>query len=235
MRRLVLRLHRDQAGVSLSELLVAVSVSMIILVAVGGFFTSTLRAGTTNTASDQNARTASIAMNSLTRYVHAASLLPKADGTYAAAVTQAGPTQVVFYAYINLDGNSTDKPVQVRYSLNAAKRLVVDQWDGSATNGFYSFPATSQTPARSLVIGGPIASPTSDGAPLLTYLGADGKALPTQPDGTLASAQLGNIRAVRVNLELGSATAGASGNTHVQNTLYLFNVVYGTSIGAGTP
>ncbi|MBO9051190.1 PilW family protein [Curtobacterium flaccumfaciens] len=233
--RALRRLHREQAGISLSELLVAVSVSMIILVAVGGFFTATLRAGVTNTSSDQNARTASIAMNSITRYVHAASLLPKSDGTYAAAVTRAAPTQVVFYAYINLDGNSTDKPVQIRYSLNDAKRLVVDQWDGTATNGFYSFPATTQTPARSLVVGGPIASPTSDGVALFSYLGADGKTLAAQPDGTLATTQLGNVRAVRVNLELGSTTAGASGNTHVQNTLYLFNVVYGTSIGAGSP
>jgi Tfp pilus assembly protein PilV len=228
------RLNSDQSGVSLSELLVAMSVAMVILVAVGGFFTATLRAGSTNTTSDQNARSASIVMNSMTRYVHAASLLPKADGSYAAALTEATPTRTTFYAYINLDGNSTDKPVQIRYSVNAAKRIVLDQWDGTANNGFWTFPATTQTPTRSVVVGGPIASPTVDGDPLFEYLGADGNAVPTQSDGTLATTQLGNVRAVRVNLELGSSTAGLSGNTHIQNTLYLFNVVYGTSTG-GTP
>jgi len=228
------RLHADQSGVTLSELLVAVSVAMVILVAVGGFFTATLRAGSTNTTSDQNARSASIVMNSLTRYVHAASLLPKADGSYAAALTEAAPTRTTFYAYINLDGNSTDKPVQIRYSVNAAKRIVLDQWDGTANNGFWTFPATTQTPTRSVVVGGPIASPTVDGDPLFEYLGANGTTVPTQSDGTLAATQLGNVRAVRVNLELGSSTAGLSGNTHIQNTLYLFNVVYGTNTG-GTP
>lgn len=228
------RLHADQSGVTLSELLVAVSVAMVILVAVGGFFTATLRAGSTNTTSDQNARSASIVMNSLTRYVHAASLLPKADGSYAAALTEAAPTRTTFYAYINLDGNSTDKPVQIRYSVNAAKRIVLDQWDGTANNGFWTFPATTQTPTRSVVVGGPIASPTIDGDPLFEYLGANGTTVPTQSDGTLAATQLGNVRAVRVNLELGSSTAGLSGNTHIQNTLYLFNVVYGTNTG-GTP
>ncbi|MCC8907554.1 MULTISPECIES: type II secretion system protein J [unclassified Curtobacterium] len=228
------RLHADQSGVTLSELLVAVSVAMVILVAVGGFFTATLRAGSTNTTSDQNARSASIVMNSLTRYVHAASLLPKADGSYAAALTEAAPTRTTFYAYINLDGNSTDKPVQIRYSVNAAKRIVLDQWDGTANNGFWTFPATTQTPTRSVVVGGPVASPTVDGDPLFEYLGANGTTVPTQSDGTLAATQLGNVRAVRVNLELGSSTAGLSGNTHIQNTLYLFNVVYGTNTG-GTP
>lgn len=228
------RLHADQSGVTLSELLVAVSVAMVILVAVGGFFTATLRAGSTNTTSDQNARSASIVVNSLTRYVHAASLLPKADGSYAAALTEAAPTRTTFYAYINLDGNSTDKPVQIRYSVNAAKRIVLDQWDGTANNGFWTFPATTQTPTRSVVVGGPVASPTVDGDPLFEYLGANGTTVPTQSDGTLAATQLGNVRAVRVNLELGSSTAGLSGNTHIQNTLYLFNVVYGTNTG-GTP
>lgn len=228
------RMHADQSGVTLSELLVAASVAMVILVAVGGFFTATLRAGSTNTTSDQNARSASIVMNSLTRYVHAASLLPKADGSYAAALTEAAPTRTTFYAYINLDGNSTDKPVQIRYSVNAAKRIVLDQWDGTANNGFWTFPATSQTPTRSVVVGGPVASPTVDGDPLFEYLGANGTTVPTQSDGTLAATQLGNVRAVRVNLELGSSTAGLSGNTHIQNTLYLFNVVYGTNTG-GTP
>ncbi|PCN48500.1 hypothetical protein Csp2054_07295 [Curtobacterium sp. 'Ferrero'] len=228
------RLHADEAGVSLSELLVAMSVAMVILVAVGGFFTATLRAGSTNTTSDQNSRSASIVMNSVTRYIHAASLLPKSDGSYAAALTEAGPTRVTFYAYINLDGNSTDKPVQIRYSVNAAKRIVLDQWDGTVSNGFWTFPPTTQTPARSMVVGGPVASPTSDGDPLFEYLGADGNDLPIQTDGTLATSQFGNVRAVRVNLELGSSTPGLPGNTHIQNTLYLFNVVYGTSTGGSS-
>ncbi len=78
MRRVLGRLRREDEGVGLMELIVAMSISMVILVAVGGFFTATLRAGSTNTRSDQNARSASIVMNSLTRYVHAASLLPAA-------------------------------------------------------------------------------------------------------------------------------------------------------------
>lgn len=49
--------------------------------------------------------------------------------------------------------------------------------------------------------------------------------------GIVPTTGLGSIRAVQVNLELGSTTAGKPANTHLQNTLYLFNVVYGTSVG----
>jgi hypothetical protein len=234
MTRFFRRLHREQSGISLSELLVSMSVASIIIIAVGGFFVATLRAGSTNSTSDQNSRVASSVMNSVTRYVHAASLLPKADGSSVPAVVEATPTKLTFTAFINLDGNTTDKPVLVRYSLNSAQRVVFDQWDGTATNGFYSFPAPTQTPTRSLVIGGPIASPTSDGDALFTYLGADGKAVATPASGIVPLTGLGTIRAVQVNLELGSTTAGKPANTHLQNTLYLFNVVYGTSVG-GAP
>jgi type II secretory pathway pseudopilin PulG len=232
MMRLVRRLHRGQEGITLSELLVSMSIASIIIVAVGGFFIATLRAGSTNSASDQNSRVASSVMNSVTRYVHAASLLPKADGSSAPAVVEATPSRLTFTAFINLDGNSTDKPVLVRYSLNAAQRIVLDQWDGTEANGFYSFPAPTQVPNRSIVIGGPVASPTSDGDTLFTYLGAGNKAIATPVSGIVPTASLGTIRAVRVNLELGSTTAGKPANTHVQNTLYLFNVAYGTSAGA---
>lgn len=232
MRRVLGRLGREDEGVGLMELIVAMSISMVILVAVGGFFTATLRAGSTNTRSDQNARSASIVMNSLTRYVHAASLLPVADGTYATAVTQAGGSTMTFTAFVNLDGNATDVPVQVRYSLNRAKGLVLDRWTGTTTKGFTTFPAPTQPPTTSTVLGGAVSSPTGDGDPLFTYLGANGAALPTLADGSLAASQLGAVRAVRVNLELGAPTADSPGNTHIQNTLYLFNVAYGTGTGA---
>lgn len=232
MRRALGRLRREEDGVGLMELIVAMSISMVILVAVGGFFTATLRAGSTNTRSDQNARSASVVMNSLTRYVHAASLLPVADGTYAAAMTQADGSRMTFTAFVNLDGNATDVPVQVRYSLNGAKGLVLDRWTGTTTKGFTTFPAPTQPPTTSTVLGGAVSSPTGDGDPLFTYLGANGAALPTLADGSLAASQLGAVRAVRVNLELGAPTADTPGNTHIQNTLYLFNVAYGTGTGA---
>ena len=46
---------------------------------------------------------------------------------------------------------------------------------------------------------------------------------------------LPKIRAIQVNLELGSTTKNAPSNTHIQNTLYLFNVGYSTSTTAPTP
>lgn len=43
------------------------------------------------------------------------------------------------------------------------------------------------------------------------------------------------VRAIQVNLELGSTKAGTASNTHIQNTLYLFNVGYSTSTASPAP
>lgn len=226
------RLHRGQAGITLVELLVALSVSVIIVGAVAGFFAAALRATSTNSAADTNTRRSTIVMNVLTRYIHAATVLPKTDGTYAPAITAASGTDVTFYAYVNLTNGTATQPVLVRFYVDANKNIVEQQWDGTVdANGYYSFPDPgSTTPSRVIPLGGPIASPTSDNTTLFSYLDASGAAVTT-----LNSANFTKIRAIQVNLELGSSRAGAAGNTHIQNTLYLFNVGYSTSTSGGTP
>lgn len=226
-------LRRREEGISLAELLVAISVSMIIVLAVGGFFLASIKAGRTGTTSDSNTRQSQNVMSTFTRYVHAATLLPKADGTYLSSFQLATPTDVRFYAYVNLTtGVSTDKPVLVEFKVDPTSKLLMQyQWDpSSVSNGYYTFPDPGASgPTRSATLGGPIASPTSDATTLFSYLDANGN-----PIGS-PSSNLGAVRAVTVNLELGSATANAPGNTHVQNTLYLFNIGYSTSTSTASP
>lgn len=225
--------RRREDGVSLAELLVAISVSLIIVVAVGGFFLASIKAGRTGATSDGNTRQSQNVMSTFTRYVHAATLLPKADGTYLPSFQLATPTDVRFYAYVNLStGLATDKPVLVEFKVDPTSKLLVQyQWDpSSVTNGYYTFPDPgASAPTRTTTLGGPIASPTSDATTLFSYLDANGAAI------AAPSSKLGTIRAVTVNLELGSATANAPGNTHVQNTLYLFNIGYSTSTSTASP
>jgi prepilin-type N-terminal cleavage/methylation domain-containing protein len=222
MRRILRRLHHDQRGLTLVELIVAMGVSTIIIGAVGGFFVASLKAGRTDTSSESNIRQSSNVMSAMTQYIHAATLLPQAGGTYANAITVASPTDVKFYAYVNLTNGTVTQPVQVEFLKDPTTGQILErQWDGTANSlGIYSF---SSTISRTLTLGGPVASPTSDSTPLFTYLDGSGNALANP------SANYGAIRAIQVNLELGSTTAGAPGNTHIQNTLYLFNVGYSTS------
>lgn len=223
---------REDRGVTLVELLVAMSVATVIIIAVGGFFAATVKATKTDQVSESGMRQGSNVMNAVTQYVHAATVLPRADGTYAPALQRATPTDIAFYAYVNLSGSTAQQPVQVEFVRDATTGLLLEkQWDGVGDqNGYYTFPALTTTPSRTITLGGPLASPTVDARNLFVYLDGSGNTIPTP------ATALGAVRAVQVNIEAGSGTAGTAGNTTLQNTLYLFNVGYATtSTAAPTP
>lgn len=228
IRRLVVRAEADH-GLTLIELLVAMSLATIIIITVGGFFAATVKATQTDQVSESGMRQASNVMNAVSQYVHAATVLPLPDGTYQAAIQRATATDLAFYAYVNLSGSTSQRPTQVEFVRDASSGLLLEkQWDGVADqNGFYTFPALSSAPTRTLTLGGPIASPTVDGRPLFEYLDASGAVLSS------ASTTPAGVRAVRINIEAGSIAGGRPGNTTLQNTLYLFNVGYATTSTAG--
>lgn len=224
------RLHRDERGLTLVELMVAMSMSIIIIIAVGGFFLASTKAAKTDSTSETSMRQASNMMDAMTQYVHAATVLPVSGGSPAAAVEVAMPTDLVFYAYVNLTNGTVTQPVQVEYTLDGSNNLVEKIWNiASSTGGYFTFNSYTTAPDRTVVLGGPIASPTSDGTSLFTYLDANGNVVASPGTG------LGLIRAVQVNLEVGSTTAGSAGDTHIQSTLYLFNVGYSATTASPSP
>lgn len=231
--RALRRVRRDERGISMAELLVASSVSVLILATLGGFFVATIKGSASNANADTNLRQATNSINAMSRYLRAAttravpsSLVPDA------AIVRATPTDLTFYAYINLIDDAdiakrtAEKPVLARYYIDPSSRQLVQQLSACSAdaNGYYSCPAVTSTTR----LGGPIASPTSDGIALFTYRNADNPD-PDDPDltpvnGQLSDADRASVRFVTVNLELGSATAGAGSNAHLQNTVGLLNL-----------
>jgi prepilin-type N-terminal cleavage/methylation domain-containing protein len=224
-------LRHGERGLTLVELLVAMSIGVIIIGAVGGLFAASIKAAKTDQTSESAIRQGSNMMNAMTQYVHAATLLPKSDGSYVSAIEKSLPTDVAFYAYVNLTNGTVQQPVQVEFYRDTTTGLLMEkQWDGVAdSNGFYTFAALTSAPSRTFTLGGPLASPNSDGLNLFVYLDANGNQIANP------TANLGAIRAIQVNMEAGSTTAGKAGNTHIQNTLYLFNVGYTTSTASASP
>jgi len=226
--RAIRRVRRDERGISMAELLVASSVSVLILATLGGFFVATIKGSASNASADTNLRQATNSINAMSRYLRAAttravpsSLVPDA------AIVRATPTDLTFYAYINLIDDAdiakrtAEKPVLARYYIDPSSRQLVQQLSvcNADVNGYYSCPAVTSTTR----LGGPIASPTSDGIALFTYDNADSGDL-TPVNGQLSDADRASVRFVTVNLELGSATAGAGSNAHLQNTVGLLNL-----------
>ena len=207
------RLRRRDEGLGLVELLVSSLLGLIILVTAGALMISATRASNIQAISDVNTRGAGTAMNAMSRYLHAATTYPTSSGTQPAFANM-GATDVTFYAYVNLVSTAA-QPVKVRYYVDTTTKNLIEQLYSSTcsvTTGYCTF---SPTPTI-INLGGPVASPTSDTppAPLFVYLNAGGAAT------TVASA----VQSVQVNLEYGSAIAGAAGNTHLTNTVALLNV-----------
>lgn len=221
---------RDERGISLMELLVAMTVTTIILVAIGGFVTAAIKGSAVNVTADLNARQASTAMTSLTRYLHVATTLPRNGQVLPdPAFVAASSTDITFYTYVNL--SSTDEqPIRVRFYQDPTTKGLVQSVTTStydATSGYYSFPAGAASTNTTLT--GPIATPTSDSLPLFSFQQLSGADVDSSTGGVVPAASLGTINSVVVNLEVGSTTAGASGNAHDQTTVYLLN------IGQGAP
>jgi Tfp pilus assembly protein PilW len=205
------RLRRsDDSGLTLVELLVSTMLGMLIMVTAGALMISTSRASGVQASSDLNSRGAATAMNTMSRYLHATTTYPTATGTQP-AFTEMTATAVTFYAYVNLV-NTNAQPVKVRYYLDGSKHLIQLLYP-STCSGTPTYCTFSTTSAKT-DLGGPVASPTSDSTALFAYLSAGG-------DPTTDAC---SVQSVQVNLEYGSATAGAAGNSHLTNTIALLNV-----------
>jgi len=211
MIRIATALRRRDDGLTLIEVVVAAALGLLIISMLGSLLIATTRGMNTAALADRNTRPAANVMQVFTRYFHAATTYPVTTQVAPLpAFDTAKPTEVIFYAYVNLK-DTTAKPLKVRFAIDANKNLVQEVWQANApVNGYYTFSSTS----TKTVLGGPVVSPTSDGDPLFTFLNSGG-------DPVTDSA---SISSVSVNLELGSTTAGASGNAHLSSVIALLNV-----------
>jgi len=210
LRRLE-RIGRSDSGLSLVELLVSSMIGVLLLVTAGSLMISAIRTSDVQADSDVNTRGASTAMNTMSRYLHAATTYPTAAATLPAFANMSA-TDVTFYAYVNLVSTAA-QPVKVRYYVDATTKNLIQQLfpsTCSALTGYCTFASTPST----VNLGGPVASPTSDGTALFVYLNAGGA-----PTTDAAS-----VQSVQVNLEYGSSTAGSPGDTHLTSTVALLNV-----------
>lgn len=209
--RIARRLRREEHGITLIELIVSSALGLLILVTAGALLISVTSASSVQASSDLNTRGATTAMNTMSRYFHAATTYPTASAVNP-AIASMGATDVTFYAYVNLVSTSS-QPVKVRYYVDTSSKNLIEQLYPStcdATTGYCTFSSTS----TQVNLGGPVASPTSDGTALFVYLTAAG----------IATTDASSVQSVQINLEYGSSTAGTAGDTHLSNTVAMLNV-----------
>jgi type II secretory pathway pseudopilin PulG len=232
--RLLRRLRRVDAGISLVELIVAMSVGVLVIGMAGAFFVSASRASSTTTNVDGNTRTASTAMREMERMFRVASNNPVASGVDTQYAFQyASATSVRFFAYINLNSAVDVQPVEVQYTLDTTRGVLTEtKWNGTATDPtktYYDFPRAStptlgNPPTTSISLASSVVPTT-----LFRYTDAGGN--PLEPGaGGLTAADLQSVRSVTIALTVGernSSLPAATDNVALTSTVGMPNLQFG--------
>lgn len=235
MIRLLERLRREDRGISLAELIVAMSVGILVLAMVGAFFVSVSRASTITSGVDANTRSASTAMRQVERMFRVASNNPVSSGVDTQYAFQyASATSVRFFAYINLNSAVDVQPVEVQYTLDTTRGVLSEtKWNGTATDAtksYYDFPraataALGAVPTASINLATSVVPTT-----LFSYADAGGNPLTPGAAG-LSAAQLQAVRSVTVVLTVGERDAtkpAAANNVTLTSNVGMPNLQFGS-------
>ncbi|WP_420369026.1 PulJ/GspJ family protein [Curtobacterium sp. L1-20] len=231
IRRAAVRAHRDERGITLAELLVAMSLSLVVLTIAGSFLVASQKASVTAGSVSQNTRAASVAMNEMGRVLRAATDNPVPTGDDSQYAFQyASATSVRFFAYVNLD-STLSQPVQVQLTLDpATKRLTETKWAGTAVSGnlsYYTFPlAGGSTLSAAPTSRRTLASSVTNSA-AFTFQDASGNVLGSSTS-PVAATDLPNIRTVTVTVSVGASSTDPNTVT-LTNTASMPNIVMGAS------
>jgi len=226
LRRLTARLRTgpaDERGMSLAELLVAMTIFGLLLVVVVGVFATMMRSTRASNSIDQNVRAASVGMNELVREIRSAADTPQANAADLPAFSAAGAESMTFTTLVNT--RSTDPvPQRVAVGLQPTTRALVERIypanDAAATYFTYSSTATTTT-----LITAVSSTPTGEPA-LFVYRDAAGNVLAPSASGLTAD-QMSDIRSVQITLRVANTASMINNALVLSNTVDLPNLADG--------
>lgn len=226
LRKRLAAAGRDERGLTLIELMVAMLVTSIILATVGAFFVAASKAGATNRAVDNSTRQATTGITQITRYLQVADRWQTGRATFNPAFITASPTHVQFYSNVDITG-SVITPVLVDLQITSANKLQLQVTQSSCPSGGYcTFPG----PTTTSTLAATIVNPTSGGNQLFSYFDDNGAPLATGT-ASVTGANLDSIRQVNVALEVGATSTASANDTQFQTTIDLRNLDGGAATG----
>jgi hypothetical protein len=211
------RLHREQAGVTLSELMVTVGLLTVVLGSVVTGFLSVQNATVGGALRLENLDQARILMDNVTKDLRTAVRLGSATSPFLVADKR----EVTFYANLNL---TTACPKKIHLFVDGQTRLIEEMTEPDA-GGSPPTCAYSGSPVDRLV-GRYVANPASE--PIFTYYYDDGTAdvafdASVTP---LSAADLLLVNGVGIQLSIRKPTNYAMNETTLVNKVRLPNVDY---------
>jgi prepilin-type N-terminal cleavage/methylation domain-containing protein len=226
MRARIDAVGRDDRGITMVELLVAMMIVTVLSVIVIGTYQSVTQSLTTANSLNRNTSQASNGMNEAARQIRAATSNPVAGATINdPAIVQAANETLVMYAYVNLQSSSAQLPVMVRLRVDpTTRKLVEDLWPATQNSaGYWIFPATTTAPTTTRYLADTVASQTGTNPYIFTYLaGTAPLTVPTA--GTFTADQLRSITAIQITLTIQSSLTVTSQSVTLQNTVGMPNL-----------
>lgn len=217
------------AGMSVVETVVAMSIASILLAGIATVFIGSLQVVRVVTAKTATTADARIGMEAMTRSMRVA---VRPDGLSSALVSATGST-VSFYALLNrTGGTSAPTPTLVAYAwdgtcLNQSLTTASAVANPPASGPFYTWPTTNRTTTCLL---------RTTTAPTFTYFasgllssGGVATAPLTVPAGGLDTATLPTVQSIGISLTAKDATAAGVNGVTMVDRVTLTNVVAGGS------
>ncbi|MDN4643471.1 hypothetical protein QCD75_05655 [Arthrobacter sp. PsM3] len=169
--------NESERGMSLTELLVASIVLMIVLTAASALYVSATKAMSMAGALNANTANASNGMNEVVRVIRAGTSNPVENLPLdAPAFLEAKPESVILYSYVTSDP-AVPRPVMTHFYLNAQRQLVEDRWVATSQSGYWSFPSPTpgasgyRVPDSTRILTTAVPTPQGTAADLFTYYG----------------------------------------------------------------
>jgi Tfp pilus assembly protein PilW len=217
MRMIIGRLHSEQRGITLVELLVAMLVTSLLLTLVGSFFVSMVKAQRTVSSVNDSTRQGTTSMTQVSRYLREASRVQLTKTTSLAAFESATATSMRFYSGVDLS-TSRAGLTKVTIDTQGTKLRMQLQRGDCPVNGYCTFSGTTKTIVLADVI-----RTSAGNSTLFSYRNA------TDAIVTPTAATLDSIRSVDVTLTVGSTTGTTANDTTFQATINLRNLDYGAA------
>lgn len=200
-------------GLTLVELLVAISLLAIAMTLVTALVVTVSRTFTREEAQHDSSTTGALGMQNLSRAIRGAAEMDTASGERAPAFAAASPTSATFSAYLDVE-DVEEGPVRVELVLDtAADRIVERRYDSYRASGLWAF-RTSPSRERVLV------RDVRDSA-VFTYRRANGTSLPSR---ALTVDERREIAAVRVTYGVQTDASGRVAPVRLEAVVSLPNL-----------
>jgi len=215
---LLRRLRRDESGMSITELVVTMMVTSILLAIVASMFINVAKVTANSNASNSRSSVAANVMEGITKVIRTAANNDVAGSEDPDPALVVGlPNSLTILSYVDTSA-LTPSPTKVVYRVDANGNVLEDRYASSLSAGYWVFASTAST----RTLGGPVQTLTGTDS-LFVYLDATNKVV-TPASGGLTLLERDTIASIRVNVRILNALSTGADPIVVTNTIGMPNL-----------